>query len=160
MAQRKMRVDHTTKNAVIWRDAVTGEEIVRCIFAPAETTWDDDQTAEAIYRYGVTQIVQDGGAVSASASFADKIAGMRQRIAAIESGTYRLGQRGGMVDADVFAAMVALSMITDTPDNRGKWRDAKKSQRDSIRRKPAIAQWIAEHATADDGGQAVDAIFS
>ena len=157
MSVRKMRVDHTTAGFVIWRDAVTGEALLQCSIG-AEST---DPTLAAVVRYGVTQIVQDGGAVSANASFGDKLRGMKERITQIEGGTYRLGQRGGMVDSDVFAAMVALGMVVDNPDNRGKWRDAKKSQRDSIRRKPAVAQWIAENATdADAGTNAVDAIFS
>jgi len=157
MSVRKMRVDHTTAGFVIWRDAVTGEALLQCSIGVEPT----DSTMAAVVRYGVTQIVQDGGAVAANASFADKLRGMKERITQIEGGTYRLGQRGGMVDSDVFAAMVALGMVVDNPDNRGKWRDAKKSQRDSIRRKPAVAQWIAENATdADAGASAVDAIFS
>jgi hypothetical protein len=157
MAARKMRVDHSIAGQVYWRDAVTGEPLLAC----AIPLTDLEPCDEAIYRYGVTQIVQDGGAVSADASFSDKLRGMKERIAAIEGGTYRLGQRGGMVDSDVFAAMVALGMITDTPDNRGKWREAKKSQRDAIRRKPAVAQWIAEHATdTEAAADAVDSIFA
>lgn len=158
MAQRKLRVDHSEGDAIKWCDAVTGETVLRLKFPFSAYA---DATTNAALRYGCTQIVQDGGAVSAGASFADKLRGMKERIAQIENGTYRLGQRGGMVDADVFAAMVALGMVTDTPDNRGKWRDAKKSQRDAIRRKPAIAQWIAENATDTIASEtAVDAIFS
>lgn len=158
MTQRKLRVDHSGADTIEWRDAVNGE-VVLTLHMPFSAY--ADETIRAALRYGCTQIVQDGGAVSAGASFGEKVAGMRARIAQLETGTYRLGQRGGMVDSDVFAAMIALGMITDTPDNRGKWRDAKKSQRDAIRRKPAIAQWIAENATdADAAESAVTNIFS
>jgi hypothetical protein len=157
MAARKMRVDHSVTGYVVWRDVVSGEMLLECNIGKPT----GDPTLDAVIRYGVTQIVQDGGAVSADASFGDKLRGMKERIAAIEGGTYRLGQRGGMVDADVFTAMVALGMVKDNPDNRAKWREAKKSQRDAIRRKPAVAQWIAENATdADAAAGAVDAIFS
>lgn len=154
-----MRVDHSEPGRIVWRDAANNNELLS-VSVPTNDQFDSDCTA-AIYRYGVTQIVQDGGAVAADASFGDKLAGMRERIRAIESGTYRLGQRGGMVDADVYAALVALGMVkADTPDNRAKWRDAKKSQRDIFRRDATVAKYLADHASdAADAAGAVEAIF-
>lgn len=158
MAQRKLRVDHTMRGAVRWLDAVTNAEVLQCRF---DTTGADADFLDAVIRYGIAQIVADGGAVGRDESFAAKVAGMRDRIEQIENETYRLGQRGGLVDGDVFRAMVALNKTSDTAENRAKWRNAKKSQRDVLRRDPVIAEWLRVNETSDiDTDAAVNTIFA
>jgi hypothetical protein len=165
MASRKFRVDHSNPDTIAWRDSVTNTAHVVCNIAPYIDAVSDSTFREAIIaaiRNGITQYVQDAGALPAGSSVAQRVAEMREKVLTVESGNYRLGQRGGMVDSDVFAIMVELGMIKggDTPENRAKWRDAKKSQRDVFRRHPAVAELLAERAR-DDGSAdaAVNSIF-
>lgn len=157
MAQRKMWIDHSAAGAIVWRDAVTDAPLVTLTIPQFDA---DDVAVEHVYRYGAAQIVADAGAVDAGTDFGVRIRAMKARVAQIEDGTYRLGARGGLVDGDVFAAMVALELIADTPENRAKWRDAKKAERSKVRARKDVAEYLARNADPDAGDQAVSTIFA
>lgn len=156
MAIRKMRVDQTQPGRIVWVDAVTNEELF-AVLVPFNA--EHGSFADSIVRYGITQIVQDGGALEAGASLGERIAAMRKRAASINDETYRIGQRAGMPDADVFAACVAVGLAENTPEHVQKWRDAKPAQRAKIARHPKVVAYLSANAPVEAADAAIEATF-
>ena len=134
----KMRVVETA-GALVWSDRVSGREVFKFNIvdvAPA--------LHNAVFVYGVKQIIADGAAGSDNPA-----AAMKARAAMLQDGTW--GTRAPRFpDADVWAAMIALGMTKDSADKRDKWAALKPAERAAIGRKPNIAEWVAAHAPEVD----------
>lgn len=134
----KMRVTETA-GILTWADRVSGREVFS--FRVDDVA---DSLRDAVFAYGVKQIIADGAAGADNPAHA-----MRTRAESLVTGTW--GQRvARFPDADVWAAMVALGMTQDSQDKRDKWIALKPAERAAIGRKPAIAAWIADHAPQVD----------
>lgn len=134
----KMRVVESA-GTLVWSDRVSGREVFRFDMADVAPALHD-----AVFAYGVKQIIADG-----AAGAGDPAAAMRARAMILQDGTW--GTRAPRFpDADVWAAMVALGMTKDAQDKRDKWAALKPAERAAIGRKPEIAEWVAARAPEVD----------
>lgn len=138
VTKTKMRVTETG-GILTWADRVSGREVFSFrVDAVA------DSLRDAVFAYGVKQIIADGAAGADNPARA-----MRARAESLVNGTW--GQRAARFpDADVWMAMIALGMTQDSQDKRDKWIALKPAERAAIGRKPDIAEWIADHAPEVD----------
>lgn len=117
---------------IVWRNRVTG------------AVWDKFDTAsiapairDRVLMHGAKQIIND-------AYTAGGEAGMAGAMEALILGTW--GQkRSGLPAARVFAACVALGHFADTDDTRAKWRELKEPQREALREREDVREWLAAH---------------
>lgn len=134
----KMRVTETG-GTLTWADRASGREVFS--FQVDDVA---DSLRDAVFAYGVKQIIADGAAGANNPARA-----MRARAESLVNGTW--GQRvARFPDADVWTAMVSLGMTQDSQDKRDKWIALKPAERAAIGRKPEIADWIADHAPEVD----------
>lgn len=134
----KMRVTETA-GILTWADRVSGREVFSFRVDTVA-----DSLRDAVFAYGVKQIIADGAAGADNPARA-----MQVRAESLVNGTW--GQRAPRFpDADIWAAMVALGMTQDSQDKRDKWIALKPAERAAIGRKPDIAEWVAAHAPEVD----------
>lgn len=135
-ATPKLRIT-LESNKLRWTNRVSGAFLFEFPLDAVHTS-----LREAVFAYGVKQIIADGGAKTG-------IPGMAARADSLVDGTW--GQRSaGLVNGDTFRALVGLGLIPDSSDARAKWRELKPAQRDAFGRRPDVRQWIDANAETDE----------
>ena len=101
---------------------------------------------DAVFAYGVKQIISDGGAVGVNVPMSERIAKMAKRAEALVDGTY--GQRqssGGLGQhAALFRACVAAGLIVDSSEKREQFKKLTAAQIAGLYRKPEVAEHLVE----------------
>lgn len=129
----KMRVVESA-GALVWSDRVSGREVFKFDMTDVAPALHD-----AVFAYGVKQIIADGAAGSP-----DPAAAMRARAAMLRDGTW--GTRAPRFpDADIWAAVVAVRGVADSEVNRAKWVERSAAERRAVARLPEIAAWLVDN---------------
>lgn len=131
-----------------WKNRVTGA---------LELSFDTANIAESIrdrvFMHGAKQILND-------ALTSGGLERLQSAYRSLTDGTW--GTRTpGLPASRVFAACVALGHFADTDDTRAKWRELRDAQRDALRDRPDVRQWLADHnddSAADAASAALDAM--
>jgi len=101
---------------------------------------------DAVFAYGVKQIISDGGAVGVNVPMSERIAKMTKRAESLVDGTY--GQRqssGGLGQhAALFRACVAAGLIVDSSEKREQFKKLTAAQIAGLYRKPEVAEHLVE----------------
>lgn len=101
---------------------------------------------DAVFAYGVKQIISDGGAVGVNVPMSERIAKMAKRAESLIDGTY--GQRqssGGLGQhAALFRACVAAGLIVDSSEKREQFKKLTAAQIAGLYRKPEVAEHLVE----------------
>ena len=144
----------------------------------------DDGIRLNLALYGFKQALSDGAATDAGTTAAARDRAMAARNTAIQSGTwaFRDGHGGGgLPDADVYLALVALGDLArraddagelpeifpsvptmmqyaafrDTPDRRAKFKAAPAASRTALRAIPPIRYWLENNTDDAAAGDAL-----
>jgi len=101
---------------------------------------------DAVFAYGVKQIISDGGAVGVNVPMSERIANTAKRAESLVDGTY--GQRqssGGLGQhAALFRACVAAGLIVDSSEKREQFKKLTAAQIAGLYRKPEVAEHLVE----------------
>jgi len=101
---------------------------------------------DAVFAYGVKQIISDGGAVGVNVPMSERIAKMAKRAESLVDGTY--GQRqssGGLGQhAALFRACAAAGLIVDSSEKREQFKKLTAAQIAGLYRKPEVAEHLVE----------------
>lgn len=108
----------------------------------------DPALTSAVLRYGIKQIIADGGAMPAGSTPADRINGMLARRDALVNGTWGT-PRARMVDGDIFLAAVRAGLLADTPETRETWRGLKPTERRAIGAMPEVREHLTPSPASD-----------
>jgi len=106
---------------------------------------------EAVFAYGVKQIIADGGAVGVNVPMSERIAKMAKRAESLVSGTY--GQRqssGGLGQhAALFRACVAGGLIVDSPEKRAQFKTLTAGQIAKLYRDERVTEHLEDEEPED-----------
>lgn len=140
MSETKTKLKITdAAGTLTWSDRTSGKVYGAFDVSAVATTLRD-----AVFAYGVKQLLSDACAGQAAGS-STWVAAFKQRAAALTAGTW--GQRvARLVDADVWAAMVALGLARDSDANREAWSAMRPAERAQLRIEPRVAAYLADHA--------------
>jgi hypothetical protein len=101
---------------------------------------------DAVFAYGVKQIISDGGAVGVNVQMSERIAKMAKRAEALVDGTYgqRQSSSGLGQHAALFRACVAAGLIVDSSEKREQFKKLTAAQIAGLYRKPEVAEHLVE----------------
>lgn len=105
MATRQFKIVHDANGLIQWRFA---DERIALEFRADEV---DAKLRDAVFAYGVKQIIADGGALDKSATIGEKVAMMEKRANALRNGTWGTRQASApTITDDLAIATLAKSM--------------------------------------------------
>jgi hypothetical protein len=106
---------------------------------------------DAVFAYGVKQIIADGGATGVNVPLRDRINKMSARAQSLEEGTWgerRVSTSGTHVA--LWNALVALALVADTPEKRETFKKLPASALAKLYARDDVAQWIMDNGSDDD----------
>lgn len=154
-----------------WRTTVErdGWERLNAVTEAVEATYrlpSDDRTRYNLMLAGFKDTIIDAGALPAGSTTRERVAAMQAMHDSIMAGTWTMRDGRGttgakrLPDASIYAALVAVGMLTDNESSQTAWRNATPAKRLSYAARPKVAEWIAAHQPgAADAADALDNII-
>ena len=135
-------------------DPLTGENVA------AYTLPANEEQLANVALYGLKQLVADGGAKDKGTSRQARKRAMDARYNSLIDGTWNMRDGiggGGLPDADVYRAAIALGIATDNDERRAMWKKIGAPARLALRNRADVAEWLKNNIVTPDADDALDA---
>lgn len=143
MAKQSLKIV-TVGDVLEWRDRQTDRVVfsfdVRRVHA---------DLVKPTFRYGVKQIIADGGATGVNVPLRDRINKMATRAQSLTDGTWGERRAAATTHESLWAALIALNLIADTPEKRAQFKTLPASGLAKLYARADVAEWIAANVTSD-----------